>query len=44
MVWWHADGSTHVKWDQGSLDVEVTQSFHVDGTSDGIHYWEPPAQ
>lgn len=75
-VWWRADGSAHVKWDQGSLDVEgtrtvrgdtmctawqglragrelcvqhyrlwgeVTQSFRVDGTPDGIHYWEPAA-
>ena len=75
-VWWRADGSAHVKWDQGSLDVEgtrtvrgdtmctawkglregrelcvqhyrlwgeVTQSFRVDGTPDGIHHWEPAA-
>lgn len=75
-VWWRADGSAHVKWDQGSLDVEgtctvrgntvctawkglregrelcvqhyrlwgeVTQSFRVDGTPDGIHYWGPVA-
>ncbi len=76
-VWWRADGSAHVKWDQGNLDVEgtrtvrgdtvctawkglregrelcvqhyrlwgeVTQSFRMDGTPDGIHYWEPVAQ
>lgn len=76
-VWWRADGSAHVKWDQGSLDVEgtrtvrgdtvctawkglregrelcvrhyrlwgeVTQSFRIDGTPDGIHYWEPVAK
>ena len=76
LVWWRADGSAHVKWDQGNLDVEgtrtvrgdtlctawqglregrelcvqhyrlwgdVTQSFRVDGTPDGIHYWEPVA-
>lgn len=76
-VWWRADGSAHVKWDQGSLDVEgtrtvrgdtlctawkglregrelcvrhyrlwgeVTQSFRVDGTPDGIHYWESVPQ
>lgn len=77
MVWWRADGSAHVKWDQGNLDVEgtrtvrgdtvctawkglregrelcvrhyrlwgeVTQSFRVNGTPDGIHFWEPIAK
>jgi hypothetical protein len=77
MVWWRADGSAHVRWDQGNLDVEgtrtvrgdtvctawkglrggrelcvrhyrlwgeVTQSFRVDGTPDGIHFWEPAAK